>query len=41
MTDLKLNEIKKGIKALQDIAAELRKLRKLKEKELGQEESEG
>lgn len=34
-------ELKDIIKALKDIAAELRKIRKLKEKELGQEESEG
>lgn len=33
-------ELKDIIRALKDIAIELKKIRKLKEKELGQEESE-
>lgn len=38
MADVLLKEI---VRALKDIAAELKKIRKLKEKEQGQEESEG
>lgn len=34
-------ELKEVIRALKEIAAELKKIRKLKEKELGQHESEG